>query len=69
MLFMNAVSKLFFKMHLVLHLSTNSFDIFIYHSLYVLHLACALLGDMAIFGDSATYLIFREKMVLHIRTL
>ena len=33
------------------------------------HLACARLGDLAIFGDLATYSIFKIKMVLHIVTL
>ena len=32
------------------------------HHLKVPYLACAFLGDLAIFGDLATYFIFIEKL-------
>ena len=57
-----------FKMHLVLHLLTNSLDIFSQHIYInpwnVLYLACALLGDMAIlwrFGDLSTFFYKNES--------
>ena len=57
---MNAVSKLFFRMHLLLQIWTDPFHV--NHPVEVPHSACAFLGDLAIFGDLATYFIFIEKL-------
>ena len=63
MLFVNAVRKLFFKMHLVLHLLTNYLDIS-----HISSLGCPTFGLCFAwrYGDLATYSIFPPKMVLYI---
>ena len=61
---MNTVSKLFFKMDLLLQISTDPLHITKESFKRVPHLACARLGDLAIFGDLATI----NKMVLYIVT-